>query len=249
MLTSEIPLSLINRHSILKKWLYELLVGKSIKITNSYDIPCDPLGIAFLNFVRYETIKYKTSLIINKIGYGINVTHNNSTNISRAIWCSKNKRPLVNKINHSRLKLTMLLDITGENINRLLTIFLNRGEQCFGHFVSYNHHIYLYELNVILRKHSVNNIINTVFKYGFCKDLFLTEVYTYSIIHNTYTIVDHNNNITCRIKEFIFNNKIVALKPNKNDINKLALGNTINNAIVTAKVLLLWKKERLTKKY
>jgi hypothetical protein len=92
----------------------------------------------------------------------------------------------------------------------------------------------------------INGIVKTIFIYGFCHSVYIQSVYKYSILENNILInLPENPQIFFRMKEYIFDNKIVAVKVNMADLSKMSSNNPLLFQLNSAKILVQWENIRL----
>jgi hypothetical protein len=245
ILYSTIPLSLFNYNSLFKKWILNISLGVSIKLLNTNHIPCDPLGIAFIKSIVSSIKYYDNSMTLIKIGYGTSINNLNKNNVCRSLWLRKKYKKIVNFISKiDVLKITVFIDLCGEYLKSLTTLLAKSKYRFYSSFVNSNDFISLYKMDVFIPKSKLNSLLKTFFIYGFCQDIYIQTSYKYHIIENIIRIpVDQN--LSCRVKEYIFNNKIVAVKPYIHDMLAITNLKHINIQLNIAKLLIQWELLRL----
>jgi hypothetical protein len=165
--------------------------------------------------------------------------------VCRSLWLRKKYKKIVNFINKiDVLKITVFIDLCGEYLKSLTTLLAKSKYRFYSSFVNSNDFISLYKMDVFIPKSKLNSLLKTFFIYGFCQDIYIQTSYKYHIIENIIRIpVDQN--LSCRVKEYIFNNKIVAVKPYIHDMLAITNLKHINIQLNIAKLLIQWELLRL----
>jgi len=184
---------------------------------------------------------------MSKIGYGINIEHFNYQHSSKSIWLKKNNcydLKFQNKL--KTLKTTIFINISSDNLKKVFAFLKNRDFRFYGAFVNTNNSIFLYKLDVFSAQEHINSIVKTIFIYGFCHSIYIQSVYKYSVLENNILIhLPENPKNFFRMKEYIFDNKIVAVKINIADLSKISSNNSLLFRLNSAKLLIQWENVRL----
>jgi len=226
---------------MLKNWTLILLTGKHIKLLNKVNIPGDPLGIAMLGSINTSFSKLRSSLLLVKIGFGASFNYYSSKHLVRSVLF---KTSLHKNLSSSQegIQVTIFMDIDNYHLKYFLYSIKNISSHYSGNYV-YNHQqIFLYKLDIFSKKQHVNVLIKTAFLYGVCTGIYVKNIYKYTIIENI--VYMQFGNIICRVKEYIFNNQVVAVKPNLDDVKDISLFEQVHFKLNTAKIMLNWERFR-----
>jgi hypothetical protein len=143
------------------------------------------------------------------------------------------------------LKITVLMSVGSDNLKKFLEFLKNRNFRFYGSFVNTNNGIFVYKIDIFSMQEHVNGIVKAVFIYGFCHSVYVQSVYKYSVLENNILInLPENPKNFFRMKEYVFDNKIVAVKANITDLSKISSNNPILFRLNSAKLLIQWESIR-----
>jgi len=246
---SSIPIPLLINDIIKKNWILTASINMSTTLLAQKIIPCDPLGIIFMKSLVTQN-NYTNHYTLKKIGKGSNLNSYNTNNISRSLLYKINSSN--NSYNHKikNKNIFQINAIINTNYIKLTELFNSLEKIGLNNFFSipiytfnkkHSHYIYIY-----IHEYLLKEVTKNIFMHAKCDKIYITTIECHKIISNIINIPINigSKNSTYQIKEYIFNNNIITISPILEDLKKTIGNNYINLKIISAKMILLWKKLR-----
>lgn len=246
---SYIPIPLLIKNIIKKNWIFTASINMPTILSSHKIIPCDPLGIIFMKSLITQNNSFN-QYTLKKIGKGLNLKSSNISNISRSLLYNINS---FNNNHVTKLKKNNLFQINAiinTNYIKLTELFNSLEKIGLNNFFTipiytfnkkYSHYIYIFFNEYLLEEVSKN-----IFMHAKCNKIYIKTIECHEILSNIISIPINigPRNSNYRIQEYIFNNNIISISPILTNLKKSIGSNYINLKILSAKMILLWKKLR-----